>query len=166
MDFVTSCWYGVMKLEYSVFVIPSSTVINLWSMEAYLLGMSTRYSFLGHSSSAKHAYTRSSLGPLVLSRISRVLHRIHSSNKKWSLVHTFSVQFCGVRQKKRVYAMRKRKCLLYRFFTNPMAADFSRKHWRHKSRPYLRKRPAWCAQRRHWRDPFPYLRGRENQTAS
>jgi hypothetical protein len=69
-------------------------------------------------------------------------------------------------------------------FTKPIAADFSRKHWRQRSRPYFRMRPAWCAQRRlvpkivktlrftlngvahHWRLPFPYFRGRENQTAS
>ena len=69
-----------------------------------------------------------------------------------------------------------------RTLTKPMALLFSRKHWRQRSRPYLRMRPAWCAQRRlgacvsdarwqhtrahHWREPLPYLRGRENQTAS
>ena len=67
-------------------------------------------------------------------------------------------------------------------FTKPMAADFSRKHCRQRSRPYLRMRPAWCAHNRlgivstgmdiliittyHWRLPFPNFLGRENQTAS
>lgn len=72
-----------------------------------------------------------------------------------------------------------------------MAADFSRKHCRQRSSPYLRIRPAWWEQRRlkwcinqrgphpnvpgvvewttathHWRLPLPYFLGRENQTAS
>ena len=35
-----------------------------------------------------------------------------------------------------------------RTLLKPMAADFSRKHWRQRSRPYLRMRPAWWAHRR------------------
>ena len=73
-----------------------------------------------------------------------------------------------------------------RTLTNPMAAAFSRKHWRQISIPYLRIIPPWLAQTRlliqrnairwrlnktwkshyHWREPFPNFRGRENQTAS
>jgi hypothetical protein len=68
-----------------------------------------------------------------------------------------------------------------------MASDFSRKHWRQRSRPYLRIKPALCEQTRlqrksaisetkqmqvttsrrthHERLPLPYVRGREYQTA-
>jgi hypothetical protein len=72
-----------------------------------------------------------------------------------------------------------------RTLAKPILSAFSRKHWRQRSRPYLRIRPAWCAQRRlgkymlsicrpndgvvatyHWREPLPNLRGRENQTES
>jgi len=51
-----------------------------------------------------------------------------------------------------------------RTLTKPMAADFSRKHWRQRSRPYLRMRPAWCAQRRLVRDKCdPQVRGTQDK---
>lgn len=53
-----------------------------------------------------------------------------------------------------------------RTFSKPMTAAFSLKHCRQMSMPYFRIRPAWWAQTRHCREPFPKVRGRENQTDS